>query len=250
MVEVNALVRMDRKISAYIEKYVNLAVTEKKEEAFFLFDNLNRFFPYWTIMTCPMMHPGFSYVSANCEQTFGYDREFVMNNCRPDKFFTHIHNADQEDLKECFAALHEFMLSIPPEEHYAYRCVFHYRFRKSNGQYMYMHDEKATLNLKGGNLYYALLRDISDQRVFSGVRAEFFKNEDGLKKIREFKPSSERLFLSKREQQLVGLIKQGLSTKEMAWYLNISHHTVRNIKSKLFQKFQVNNSIELLNVAV
>jgi DNA-binding CsgD family transcriptional regulator len=66
-------------------------------------------------------------------------------------------------------------------------------------------------------------------------------------KITEFKPSAGSN-LTSRESELVTLIKQGLSTKEIAWYLNISHHTVRNIKSRLFEKFNVNNSIELLNM--
>jgi len=48
---------------------------------------------------------------------------------------------------------------------------------------------------------------------------------------------------------LLSFIKQGLSTKEIAWHLNISPNTVRNIKSKLFEKYNVGNSIELLNIA-
>jgi DNA-binding CsgD family transcriptional regulator len=43
------------------------------------------------------------------------------------------------------------------------------------------------------------------------------------------------------------LIRSGLSTKEMAWQMNISHHTVRNIRQRMFEKFKVSNSIELIN---
>lgn len=41
-----------------------------------------------------------------------------------------------------------------------------------------------------------------------------------------------------------------LTNKEIACRLNISHNTSRNIRSKLFEKFKVNNVVELLNVAV
>jgi DNA-binding CsgD family transcriptional regulator len=33
-------------------------------------------------------------------------------------------------------------------------------------------------------------------------------------------------------------------------HLKISHHTVRNIRQRMFEKYNVNNSIELLNKAV
>ena len=39
----------------------------------------------------------------------------------------------------------------------------------------------------------------------------------------------------------------GLTTKEIAAHLNISNNTVRNIKSRMFAKYKVNNTIELLN---
>jgi len=94
-----------------------------------------------------------------------------------------------------------------------------------------------------------LFRDVTAERPFTGVKVELFKQEDqGLTKIREYKPAARRNALSKREQELVNLMRQGLSTKEIAWYLNISQNTVRNIKSKMFEKYNVNNSIELLNM--
>jgi DNA-binding NarL/FixJ family response regulator len=113
-----------------------------------------------------------------------------------------------------------------------------------------MHDEKAILNLRGtGNLYYTLFRDITAEKPFTGVKAELFRQQGRqLDKIKEYNPSAERKPLSKREEELVTLIRQGLSTKEIAGHLKISPNTARNIKSKLFEKFNVNNSIELLNM--
>jgi DNA-binding CsgD family transcriptional regulator len=139
-----------------------------------------------------------------------------------------------------------------PEEHVQYRAIFHYRFKKPNGQYMYLYDEKAALHLRGsGNLYYVLMRDITNERPFTGVKVELLQQEGQVfNKIREYKPSAQRKALSKREQELVSLMRQGLSTKEIAWYLNISQNTVRNIKSKMFEKYNVNNSIELLNMTI
>jgi len=161
----------------------------------------------------------------------------------------HVHEADQQYLYNCVTAMHDQLEALPPEDHHEYRTVLHYRFKKANGQYIYLHDEKAILNLRGGNLYYSLFRDITNEKVFAGVKAELFRQQQTLVKISEFKPGAERNQLSKRETELLNFIKQGLSTKEIAWYLDISPNTVRNIKSKLFEKYNVGNSIELLNMA-
>jgi DNA-binding CsgD family transcriptional regulator len=160
-----------------------------------------------------------------------------------------VHEADQQELHQCFLFVHDYLENIPSKEHHTYRTVFHYRLKKSNGQYIYIHDDKASLKLSGsGNLYYAILRDLTSEHTFTGVKVEIFKQAQTLDKIQEYKPSAERNPLSKRETELVTLIKQGFSTKEIAWHLRISHNTVRNIKSKLFEKYNVNNAIELLNM--
>lgn len=242
------LIRMAERVTSYIAKYVKLAGTEKKEEVLDLFDKMYELFPQWTIMTCPVMHPDIFYISKNYAHVFGLNNDYFINK-NIERFFDCIHPSDQLDLHNCFSYLHDSLESIPPELHGQYRSVLHYRFKKESGQYIYLHDEKAVLNLgAAGNLYYALIRDISDEQKFSGVKLDMFKQEQSLVKIHEYKPSAERNTLTRREGELVNLIKQGLSTKEIAWYLKISHNTVRNIKSKLFEKFKVNNTIELLNM--
>lgn len=239
---------MTNRLSAYIAQCVTLAGTEKREEVFALFDNMRLFFPHWIIMTCPVMHPDIHYISDNFQSILGHGDDFVMNSS-PEKFFDYVHEDDKEDLHSCLNFAHDLLESVPPEQHCDYRLVFYYRFKKRNGQFMYVHDEKASLYLPGsGNLYYALLRDLTTDKQFTGVKIEVFKQDRTLDKIKEYKPSANRNALSKREGQLVTLIKQGLSTKEIAWHLNISHHTVRNIKSKLFEKLNVNNTVELLNM--
>jgi DNA-binding CsgD family transcriptional regulator len=250
MIRESTLVRAADKVSAYLEKYVKTVGVERKEEMLELFENMHRLFPHWVIMTCPAMHPDIRYVSKNAPYVFEHSSEHLIHNGRIHRFFENIPEVDQPDVYQCFQHLHDFLESIPPEEHHRYRAIIQYRYRKPNGQIIFLHDEKATLTLgESGNLYYALFRDVTGEKTFSGVKIELFRHEETLKKISEFKPSASRNTVSKREQELIDLIKQGLSTKEIAWYLNISPNTVRNIKSKLFVKFKVTSSIELLNMA-
>jgi DNA-binding CsgD family transcriptional regulator len=248
MISENVIVRMADRFTTYAEKYITLAGVESKEEVLDLFDKMHTLFPHWVIATCPVMHPEIKYASKNCQYIFDTDRRDLMNN-NGGSYFKQVHDADQDDLLRCFEYVHDFLEATPPEFHHQYRCIFHYRFTKSNGQHIHVHDEKAVLNLKSsGNLYYTLFSDITTEKSFSGVSVALFKQETYLKKIATHKPSTERKALSKREGELVTLFKQGLSTKEIAWYLKISHNTVRNIKSKMFEKYNVNNTIELLNM--
>ena len=249
MVSEAVLYRMVERVTSYIEETVTVAGSTKREEVFALFDSMQQLFPQWGIMTCPVMHPDISYMSANAPYILGHGHKALTLNRSMVTYFDFVHDADKQDLHNCFEYVHDHLESIPPELHFQARCVFHYRFIKSSGQPFYIHDEKAVLNLPdSGNLYYVLFRDVSAERKFSGVKVEIFRQEGSMQKIDEFKPSAEHSHLTKRESELVTLIKQGLSTKEIAWHLNISHHTVRNIKSKLFEKYKVSNTIELLNL--
>lgn len=248
MIREAVLSRTTQHIFNYLERHILLAGAESREEVLELLDSTRLLFPHWAIMTCPVMHPDLHYVSKNAALVFGYSWEYLKANSKIEKFFSHIHEDDQKDLYDCYSYLHKYLEAIHPEEHLTSRAVLNYRFRRADGQYMHIHDEKATLQLGGASkFYYALFQDLSE-RPFTGVKIEIFKQDPVLKKIVEYKPSASKTNLSKREQELVSLIRQGLSTKEIAWNLEISHHTVRNIKSKLFEKYNVSSSIELLNM--
>jgi DNA-binding CsgD family transcriptional regulator len=240
--------RSGARVASFIQQYVKLAGAEHNEEVLKLFDKMLDVFPNWAIMTCSLMHPGIHYVSKNCKAVFGYEEEELAVQNKPEKFLSSVHPADQDDVFQCFNFMHEYLSTVNPELHCQYRGILHYRFRKKNGQYMFLHDERVVLNPGSGNLYFGLFRDITEEKNFTGVKVDIFRQEESLQKVAEFKPQADRNALTRREGELVNLLKQGLSTKEIAWYLNISHNTVRNIKSKLFEKYSVNNTVELLNM--
>lgn len=138
-----------------------------------------------------------------------------------------------------------------PSEYSGLRFILQYRFLHKDGYCITIHHEQAILSLDNSDpLYYTLLKDITGDIVYSGVNLEIYKNDSVVKKITEYHPAREYTRLSKREEEIVGLMQKGLSTKEIAHRLSISHHTARNIKQKMFEKYRVNNSIALLNKAV
>jgi DNA-binding NarL/FixJ family response regulator len=57
-----------------------------------------------------------------------------------------------------------------------------------------------------------------------------------------------RLGLSRREQQLVGLIQQGLTNKEMASRLNLSEQTVKNHVHRMLRKVGAADRLSIVEV--
>jgi len=57
------------------------------------------------------------------------------------------------------------------------------------------------------------------------------------------------LFTSK-EKEVLSLISTGLTTKEIAAQLNISHHTVETHRKNLLRKGEVKNSAQLVQMAL
>lgn len=236
------------KVTTFMKQYVNLADSSNTATIMELFTNLHLCFPDYAIMTCPVMHPAMRYLSDNAADILGHSLDELKRCHNFEKFYSHTHPDDMEDLLNCFAFLHKFLMNILPLDHYQYRAVFYYRTEKNNGQYVHMRDEKVVLKLKDSrNLYYGLFRDITEERTFTGVKVEIFRQERILQKIKEYKPSAEGKTPSKRESEVLTLVRQGYSNKEIASHLKISSHTARNIKSKLFEKYNVNSTIALLN---
>ncbi|HTE08723.1 MAG TPA: helix-turn-helix transcriptional regulator [Flavitalea sp.] len=249
MISQGHLIRMTNRVTAFLNQYVNVAGIKHKEEMIYLFNRIHQLFPNWVIMTCPAQHQDIHYVSKNSHTIYGKQSDLTSSDQIIHRYFASVHDADKADVLDCIEFLHDYLDNVPPDEHYLYRAILHYRHRKENGQYIYLHDEKAVLRLGDSeNLYFTLVRDITGEKPFGGVKVEILKQDEHIQKIAEYHSRKEKASLTKREHELVTLIQQGLSTKEIAWHLNISHNTVRNIKSRMFEKFKVNNAIELLNM--
>lgn len=53
-------------------------------------------------------------------------------------------------------------------------------------------------------------------------------------------------YLTSKEREVLSLVSSGLTTKEIADRLNISHHTVESHRKNLLRKCQAKNSAELI----
>jgi len=251
MITGTSIAKQSIRILGYINKAMQPEESGVQDDIIKALYSMHKLYPTCAIITCPVTHSNFFYASENCQSVFGYTPQFIVDHFKElAYYFSQIHEADMSDFQDCMDYLESFLHKELPQDVNKLRTVFHYRFRNDKGRYVYLHDERATLMSGSGTIVnYSLIRAMPDEVVFSGVKMEIYKDGDVFEKLVEYKPSTGRNKLSKRENDLVVLIKKGLTTKEIAGHLRISHNTVRNIKSKLFEKYSVNNAIELLNMA-
>jgi len=244
------LSRAGEKVIALVKEISGEQELISMEDIFPFMDAMQKIFPQWVFGVCPFHHPESRYVSSNCEQVLGYTRDEIRA-LFPLGVITYVHEDDQDNVRACLSFLHDYLKDKSAEEYYTLRIVLQFRFRNKSGNFLVVQDEKASLKLQNSTfVYYSILKDVTEETTFTGVRVDIYRQDASGEKLAEFRPGTHHVRLSKRESELVALIRKGLRTKEIADHLKISHHTVRNIRQRMFEKYRVNNSIELLNKAI
>jgi DNA-binding CsgD family transcriptional regulator len=113
----------------------------------------------------------------------------------------------------------------------------------TNHRRRYIKHEISLYYIKNQTIAVNYFFDISDQeRIASGFRAENNQNNA------RFKIASSQI-ISPREIQVLQLIADGFSSKQIANQLFISNHTAISHRKHLIEKFQVKNTAQLIKKA-
>jgi DNA-binding NarL/FixJ family response regulator len=92
------------------------------------------------------------------------------------------------------------------------------------------------------------IMDISPDQTLSGkIKRTVLNRKTG--EIFASLPIPAEKQLTKREKEILLLIRQGLLSKEIAGRLNISIYTVNNHRKNILEKLNVDNAMEALNMA-
>lgn len=94
------------------------------------------------------------------------------------------------------------------------------------------------------------IRKIRDGKTYISPCLENEFAEDMLNSYRN--PSSSKTFkgLTKREKQVLGLVVDGMTSKQIAAKLGLSPRTVDHHRASLLKKFDMSNSVDLVNFAI
>ena len=213
-----------------------------------LLETISQMFPQYVLQTCVSRHSGFRFVSHNCNRVFGYSAEGLLSSNYQHMLFSHIHPEDIDDLRKCFLYLEQYLNKADEHSHSNLRLIFTYRLWHGDGYYVRVTDQKAALNvLANQRLYYCLLKSSGRSSFFDGTKLEIYDQGERMVLLDTCHPSRENFQLSRRESDILQLLQEGMSNKEIAYQLDISPNTARNIRQKMFNRYGVNNTIELLN---
>lgn len=123
-------------------------------------------------------------------------------------------------------------------------------------------DESYLTRALGAGARAYLLKDSAEEDLVRAVRAAaagqpYFSPgvaqplvESYLQGMRERAPADPYEQLTEREKQVLQLLAQGKSNKEVAALLHLSVHTVETHRSRLMQKLELHNTAEIVLFAV
>lgn len=162
-----------------------------------------------------------------------------------------LHPEDNYQFEQIQLYLYSFLFSLPASRKTDYKHV--YTFRVLSGQHKYIRfvSQQQVLELdKRGNIW--LVMGIIDLAPNQDPNQEFEFSVLNYKTGERLSASdfiADTVKLTKRETEVLQLIKEGLLSKEISDKLSISLHTVNIHRQNILQKTNTNNAIEALNYA-
>lgn len=190
------------------------------------------------------------FYSSNFGLLLGYqpsDYEFLGQ-----RFFAEkIH---PEDIIKCsingVAAL-KILNNLPELDKLSHKLVSEYRMLNSKKEYVRLIEQYQVLELDAKGQIWLMLNIVdisSNQAELDGSQSQLLNFRTG--SIIPIKaPEKLQFELTKRELEILKLVKGGFLSKEISNQLSISVHTVNTHRQRFLEKLGANNSLEALSFA-
>ena len=192
------------------------------------------------------------YVSESYAHIFGYD----MEELRKDDlayFNAKIHPDDIIDLRINGLEMMRFIISKNVEEKLDYKLINEYRMLDARRKYIRVIEQQQVMELDpDGNIWLGLsILDLSPNQELEGsIKSQLFNFRTGTLipiNTNEVKPINPGL--TKKETEVLSLVKEGLLSKEISHRLSISVHTVNTHRQRILEKLDADNSMEAVKKA-
>ena len=192
--------------------------------------------------------------SYNLNPLFGYDLQEIEKGGNA-YFNSRIHPEDYMVLILNGINLLKFIFSLPFPERMDYKLINEYRILNRHGAYVRIVEQQQALEVdRNGNVWLALsVIDISPhQEDLQGVKCQILNYTTGTLIHSElpYLPASRSFELTKREKEVLVLVREGLLSKEISDQLFISVHTVNTHRQRILEKLGVDNSMEAVKYAL
>ena len=198
------------------------------------------------IFTVDVFKERYDFASDNFANIFGYNPTWIKTiRKQGDLLEERIHPDDRAQIIEHQIEHGQFIYSLPQEERNNYQQIFQIRMLNVNVISRHQVIQKD----RNGKAWMIMgVMDLSpDQTTTERIKRTVINRKTGEILASAVIPVEQQL--TKREKEILILIRQGFMSKEIAYKLNLSIYTVNNHRKNILAKLQVDNVIEAINRA-
>jgi DNA-binding CsgD family transcriptional regulator len=203
------------------------------------------------IFTVDVFKERYDFASDNFAHIFGYNPTWIKTiRKQGDLLEERIHPDDRAQLIEYQIEHGQFIYSLPLEERNDYPQIFQIRMLDARQQYVNVISRQQVIQKdKNGKAWMIMgVMDIlPDQAPTERIKRTVINRKTG--EIVASAVIQAEQQLTKREKEILILIRQGFLSKEIAYKLNLSIYTVNNHRKNILTKLNVDNVIEAINRA-
>lgn len=202
---------------------------------------------------------------ASSDQCFIYSSGLgrLIGFTQIDRFYLEENSSDEdiiynllhpEDLVEKRMLEYEFFKmvnTVDREEKKNFKATCRIRIKTENNDYIFVENSTQIIGLSPAGKMWLILccYNLSpDQERFKDISPTIINHNTGEIISLSFKEKKKHV-LTKREKEILNLIREGNSSKMIADILAISVHTVNRHRQNIIEKLSVGNSIEAITAA-
>jgi len=199
----------------------------------------------------------FVHVSSSYNTIVGKDPETLTI----DDLIASVHPEDQDFFAKCEQTAAKFLFGhIPPNQMLDYKVSYCFRIKTADGTYkLFLHQALALSLDEEGRLgrVIGVHTDISHSSTTNNYKLSFFgingapsyTNIDVYGEgASDFRPNE--FSLTKREQEILRLLAEGASTKNIAETLFIAAPTVKKHRENMLKKTKAKNMAHLVSIGI
>lgn len=195
----------------------------------------------------------YAFASSNFVDLLGYDDHKITTIERQGDYLeSRIHSDDLSLLKALQVKLGRFIYSLPAEQRNCYCNIYSFRVRNAKRRYVRVVSKHQVLEQSHSGKAWLIMGNMDiapNQEEVGGVDCTVLNLKNG----ELFSPlplSASHHDLTQREIEILRYIQKGFLSKEIAYNLNISIHTVNIHRQNLLRKLSVSNSMEAVNIGL
>lgn len=203
------------------------------------------------IFTVDVFKERYDFASDKFVSVFGYNPNQIKTiRKQGDLLEDRIHPDDREQLFAYQIEHGQFIYSLPSEKRNDFQQIFQIRMLNTRQQYVNVVTRHQVIQTDRNDKAWIIMgvMDLaSDQTPSDQIKRTVLNRKTGEIVASALVPEGKQL--TTREKEILRFIRQGFLSKEIAYKLNLSLHTVNNHRKNILAKLDADNVIEALNVA-